>query len=147
MRVALHLAVLTALVGSACKKTSPTDLSTPEKTLESFFNAVNESRIPDEAVDFVIDDAERTSWKLRCETRGCKKSVYKILEIKEVGERGATLIVDYQVYGKKNQIVMRGKASSIRFERHNSKWGIVQFGERHGAKSVPKVDPSPGAPL
>ncbi len=51
MRAALHLAVLALVASSACKKTSATDLSSPESTLVSFFNAVNEARIPDASMD------------------------------------------------------------------------------------------------
>lgn len=143
MRAALYLAILAGLASSSCKRSSArdvsaTDLSTPETTLVSFFNAVDESRIPGEAENFIVDEAERALWKLRCETRGCKKVAYEILRVEEQGEGGATLIINYQVFGNRGLPVMGGKASEIRFERHNSKWGIVQFGKRRGAKSAPE---------
>lgn len=142
MRAALYLVMLAGLATSACKKPSATDLSTPETTLVSFFHAVNESRIPDEAKDFIQDAAERGSWKLRCETRGCKKVEYKILKVEEQGERSATLIVDYRVYGNRGLSVMHGKASEVRLERTDSRWGIVQFGKRSGAlpPKAPKAE-------
>ncbi len=138
MRV-LWLVAVVSLIAS-CKHKSATDLSTPEKTLQSFFNALKESRIPDELNAFVVSPAEQTAWKLRCEARGCKKAKYEIVKVRERGESGATLILNYTVWGNDDQIVMKGTNSPISFERSGTNWGISQFGRQ---LSAPKKKPQP----
>lgn len=140
MRVALLILILLA---AGCKNSSPTDLSTPETTLKSFFKALEESRIPDELNAFVLDVMERGAFKARCKRRGCKKGNYKILKVEKMGESSAVLILDYQIIGNKGQVVMQGKNSPVSFERIGSNWGVTQFGRRRTAP--PQNEPTPKA--
>lgn len=137
--------LLVGLVVGGCKGHSPVKQDSPEAVLESFFKALKEKRIPAEIETFVIDGAEQARWRVRCEHRGCSKGTYSIRSVEERGDNGATLLVDYEVYGKKDQRVMRGKNSPLLFEKQAGKWGIVQFGRQLAAPEPPKA-PAPAPP-
>ncbi len=130
MRIALLTLVLLAC---GCKHTSPTDLSSPENTLKSFFKAIEESRIPNELNAFILDVKERRAFKKRCEMRGCKKGSFEIVKVEKMGESNAILVLNYKVIGNKGRIVMQGKNSPVSFERVGSNWGVTRFGRRVGA--------------
>ncbi|MBL4634537.1 MAG: hypothetical protein JKY56_11730, partial [Kofleriaceae bacterium] len=114
MRIALLTLVLLAC---GCKHTSPTDLSSPENTLKSFFKAIEESRIPSELNAFVLDVKERRAFQKRCEMRGCNKGSFEIVKVEKMGESSAILVLNYKVIGNKGRIVMQGRNSPVSFER------------------------------
>ncbi len=142
MRIALLTLVLLAC---GCKHTSPTDLSSPENTLKSFFKAIEESRIPNELNAFVLDVKERRAFKTRCEMRGCKKGSFEIVKVEKMGESSAILVLNYKVVGNKGRIVMQGKNSPVSFERIGSNWGVTQFGRRVSPTPRKKSESPPPA--
>lgn len=134
--------VLIALSIAGCK--SAVRLGTPEEALESFFKAIKEDRIPEELDTFVISDTERALWRARCDYQGCRKVNFSIVGDQERGENAATVLVNVEVLGHQGQQVVYGKATPIRLERQQGKWGIVQFGTRsRPGKNVPSADTLP----
>jgi hypothetical protein len=133
---ALVLATCVLVLSPACKKRVPIDQSTPEHSLASFFTGLGAGRLPDDLDNYLSSDSERSAWRLRCKTRGCKQGRFTVVERGDMGDYQATLFVDYEIFGSSGDRIMKGEHSPIRFEREGDRWMIDQFGRRQGATSA-----------
>lgn len=127
------LVLVAAAISSGCKKRPSYDLSTPESTVAAFFAALDKGRIPEDLDTFVADPQEQSLWRFRCKQRGCSGGDFDVLEVAEMSGYHATLVVDYTVFGERDNVVMRGQRSPLKLERQGDQWLLVQFGKRVSA--------------
>jgi len=131
MRRLVLAACAAAVLAGGCKKRRSYDRSTPEKALASFFDALEAGRIPDDLDRLIAVETERAAWRMRCKTRGCEGGTFKVLE-RETSDYEATLIIDYQVTGSHDAVVMSGDRSPVLLMRDQGGWRIAQFGRQTG---------------
>ena len=145
MRAPLLLAAALA-AGAGCRRAPSYDRSTPEKTLASFFKALEAERIPEDLDRLVIVDAgEAAAWKARCERNGCTGGSFRIVSKPPSTDYEATLVVDYRITGRDDALVMRGQHSPIELLREPEGWRITQFGKVQRRTQGPKpAAPAPG---
>src|SRR5688572_19644977 len=99
-----------AALAVGCKRPPSYDRSTPEKTLASFFKALEARRIPEDLDRLVVVDAgEEAAWKARCQPHGCTGGSFRIVAKPPSGDYEATLVVDYRITGRDGALVMRGQ--------------------------------------
>ncbi|HUS69091.1 MAG TPA: hypothetical protein VMZ28_31355 [Kofleriaceae bacterium] len=135
--------LLAAALATACRKAPSYDRSTPEKTLASFFKALEAKRIPEDLDRLVIVDAgEEAAWKARCQPHGCTGGSFRVVERPPSGEYEATLVGDYRITGRDDALVMRGQHSPVQLLREPEGWRITQFGKVRRQVSGPKSAPA-----
>jgi hypothetical protein len=128
-RAAIGLVVAIAMAGCRCG--SEPDRATPEQTLRGFFAAIRDGRIPDELEQFVRDDYELRSWRMRCEEYGCASVDLARLAVATVDEHRAVLRIDYVLRSPTGGQLMRGDDAPVTLIRaDDGGWYIAQFGER-----------------
>jgi hypothetical protein len=135
--------LLAAALAAGCRKAPSYDRSTPEKTVASFFKALDADRIPEDLDRLVIvDDRGEAAWKGRCAPNGCTGGSFSIVRREPGTDYEATLVVDYLITGRKGAVVMRGHQSPIQLLREPEGWRITQFGKvrRHVTPGTPSAD-------
>lgn len=150
MRAAAAL-LLAAMLAASCKRAPSYDRSTPEKTLASFFKALQAKRIPEDLDRLVIVDAgEEAAWRSRCQPHGCTGGSFRIVERPPSTDYEVTLVTDYRITGRDGALVMRGQHSPIQLLREPEGWRITQFGkvrrERSGPTPAPAGDAGAATP-
>ncbi len=127
------LVLLVVLAGATgCRDKKPTyKRSTPVETINSFRKALEAGRIPVDSDDFFLGITEKTSWKLRCRERGCKRASLIINRVVSEDEYAAKYLVDVVVYGNGNRRVYQGKNTPITFSMHDGSWYFDQIGVVH----------------
>jgi hypothetical protein len=128
--LAALVAVSLLLAAPACKRRASHDRSSPEATLAAFFTTLNAGGLPADLEMFVIEDGELASWRLRCQSPGCKSGAYRIVSPGDRDEWKAVLYVDYAVDGEDGVRAIKGERSPISFEREGQTWYITQFGRK-----------------
>jgi hypothetical protein len=141
MRGLVLVVCAAAVIAGGCKRRRSYDQSTPEQALTSFFEALRRGRIPADLEQLVATEEERTSWRLRCESRGCKDGSFQVLE-RETSDYEATLVIDYEVTGNEGHQVMSGVSSPIQLTRDQRRWSIARFGRQVGV--TPAKPPASG---
>jgi hypothetical protein len=132
------LLVLVALCAAAGCKKSKRDQSSPESTVASLFSAINTGELEGQYEVLFADPRIRKTWQMTCKVQGCKKGTFKVVEVKERTDNTATLLVDYEIKGKNNLTVYKGKTSPFTLERLGSRWSIVSVGtHKIGHKPAP----------
>ncbi len=140
----MRVVLLLLACAVACRRAPSYDRSTPEKTLASFFKALEAKRIPEDLDRLVIVDAgEEAAWKARCQRHGCTGGSFRIVQRPPSSDYEVTLVVDYRITGRDGALVMRGQHSPIQLLREPEGWRITQFGKVRrqvtGPASAPPV--------
>ncbi len=125
---ALAAAVLLALL-AGCHHAPSYPAGTPEAALASFEKAIGAGRIPDDLDRLVASDVERRTWKLRCQTVGCKKAHFRVVGTRERSAYRAVLWVDCEVEGRGGDRVLERGHLPISFERDGDRWLIDRIGD------------------
>ena len=116
------------LVGG-CKAAPSYDQSTPEAALESFFKALNESRLPQD-LPKLVGEQEVKIWRMRCNSPGCAGGNFKIVARGDGNDVRRVLYVDYVITAENGVHIMTGNKSPLSFEKLGKSWIIVGFGRQ-----------------
>jgi hypothetical protein len=136
MRGLVLVVCAAAVLAGGCRKRRSHNQSSPEQALTSFFEALRRGHIPADLEQLVATEEERTSWRFRWESRGCKGGSFQVLE-RETSDYEATLVVDYEVTGHEGYQVMSGERSPIQLTRDQRGWSIARFGRQIGVSPKP----------
>lgn len=148
-RPALILVLVAAAVAlTGCKKKRTYDRSSPEATLASFFDAINNKRIPADLEQFIAEPKELHLWRFRCKDQRCRSGTFRITNVGERTEYSVLLYVDFVVHGKDGGSTTRGQRSPIALEKRGARWFIKRVGRKLGAPKKPeRVGRDGGVPI
>lgn len=134
--------VVLSLLVAGCKGEPEYDRSSPEATLESFFTALNNKRLPKDLPIF-LGEQELKIWNMRCKQPGCAGGNYKVVTRGDGNDVRATLYIDYAIEAANGVQIMKGDKSPVAFEKEGKTWTIMSFGRQIHVAPKPPPNPQP----